>query len=233
MFSDSLSSRTSVSSSALTKLFVLAAGVTGGCMKIYPDPELPDIVVTWDEYSCEDGSEQVRISLYAFEGTAPIDERTVPCNAVSVRFEDVARERYRVDGELVAGEQTYTTDGVEADLRDGVNERVYMYFDTFSNLRIEWTFEPGSSCSSLGAQWVAIDVAYPDEAFGFSNTTPCQLPSYMMHLSEETFRIRVRAIANNRTVAVAPEQDVVIGPGLTDLAVVLAPCGADCPEPPD
>ncbi len=232
MSSGSLSSRTSVSSSALTKPFVLAVAL-GGCMKIYPDPELPDVVITWDEFTCEDAPGQVHISLYDFDGATPLDERTAPCSALSVRFDDVARERYRLEGELVTADRVIPTEGVEADLRDGVNERVFMYFDTFSNLRVEWTFAPGSSCATLGALWVAIDVSLPDETFEFSNTVPCDLPSYMTRLAEDTFRIRVRAISNSlTTVGVAPDEEVVIGAGLTDLAVVLAPCGADCPEPP-
>jgi hypothetical protein len=220
-----------VSSSVPTKLLVLAAVVLGGCMKIYPDPELPDIVVTWDEFYCTEGTEEVRIAVYPFDSTDALGDTTVPCSALSVRFDDVARARYRVEGELHADGEVYNTVGVEADLHDGVNKRVYAYFDTFSNIRVEWTFENGASCASLGTPWVAIDAAYMDEpTFDFTNVLPCELSAFQTHLAEDRFRIRVRARSNTATVAVAPIEEVVLGQGLTDLAVVLAPCGADCPE---
>jgi hypothetical protein len=200
-------------------------------MKIYPDPELPDIVVEWDTYDCMEGIEEVHITVYPEGGTEPIADTTVPCSAQSVRFDDVARERYRVEGTLTTSDEVFTAQGVEADLRDGVNERAYVYFDTFSNIRVAWTFEPGSSCASLGAPWIAIDVGtVGSETFDFTNHSPCELSPYTNRFPEDVaLRIRVRAHTRTATLAVAPVEEVLLGTGTVDLSVVLAPCGANCP----
>src|SRR5262249_45758768 len=55
------SCRTSESNLRRSDLLVLAG--LAGCMRIYPDPELPDLTVEWDEFECMDATADIAITV--------------------------------------------------------------------------------------------------------------------------------------------------------------------------
>lgn len=199
-------------------------------MKIYPDPELPDIVVRWSDFDCMEGTGEVRVAVYSFDGFEPILDTTVACTALEVEVEDVARERYRVDATLSLRDDEYPSRGIEVDLRDGVNELVDVYFDTFSNLRITWTLPSNTTCAAFGTPLVAIDYGVPGEpTFEFSNETPCEFSPYSQYFPPGARRIRGRALSGMSTRAISPAVEVVIPPtGRADVMLELAACDP-CP----
>jgi hypothetical protein len=209
------------------------AVLAGGCMKIYPDTELPDVEVQWEDFDCVDGTGDVRIELLAFETSEVVAETTVACTALAVTFEDVARERYRVEGSLLDTDgSVYSRNRSPVDLRDGISERVPLYFGAFSNFRIGWTFETGT-CATSGARVIVIDFAYMESpTFETFFEEGCLFSPYFGFLPEGSHRVRLRARANLETLAVSPTLDVVIVANeVTDVGtVVLAECGADCPD---
>jgi hypothetical protein len=238
MFLASPSSPTSVSSFALTKVLVLAA-VVGGCMKIYPDPELPDIVVNWEDFDCRDGTGDVRIAVVTYEGSDVIAETTVTCSTLTVTFKDVAREHYRVEGYLLDLDgEIFSSNQSEADLRDGISERVSMYFNAFANFRVAWMFETGT-CASNGADAVEVELAYMGSTmFQTSAGSECQFTPLFATLPTGDHRVRLRALdystPNLATIALSPEIEVsIVENNVTDVGtLVLTPCGADCPDLP-
>jgi hypothetical protein len=134
---------------------VVIVAALGGCMKIYPDPELPDVTIEWTELDCRDGTFDVVLALIGDDGTR--SETTVPCSDLSAKFPDLDRQRYRVEGELRDGAGVVFNNATdEADLRNGINKRVYLYFGGFSNFRASWTFAGGATCESLGASYISV-----------------------------------------------------------------------------
>ncbi|MBL0219514.1 MAG: hypothetical protein IPQ07_37305 [Myxococcales bacterium] len=66
------------------RLALAALGLTG-CMRIYPDPELPDVTVLWGEQDCRDGTGNVAITLTGVD-TPSTATTTVPCTDHTVAF---------------------------------------------------------------------------------------------------------------------------------------------------
>src|SRR5215213_2108771 len=87
---------------------VLCIALLAGCMKIYPDPELPDIEVQWSVQSCPSENAMVSITLEGVDDAAVQRLITVACTASSATIEDVARQRYKLVGSLFneAGEES-------------------------------------------------------------------------------------------------------------------------------
>lgn len=202
-------------------------------MKIYPDNELPDVEVRWEELDCREGTGDVRIELLAYEAPDVVAETTVSCTALGVTFEDVVRERFRVEGFLLDTEgAVYSRNRSAVDLRDGISERVPMYFGGFSNFRVGWTFDTGT-CETHGARVVVMDFAYMDSpTFQTLFEEGCLFSPYFAFLPEGSHRMRLRARANLQTIAVSPTLDVTtVADEVTDVGtLVLSDCGADCPE---
>ncbi len=120
-------------------------------MKIYPDPELPDLDVEWNTEDCSADTPEVSISLVAVdEGT--IIEQVVPCDMLKTTLKDVDRKRYRIDGALLYADGTvFSSSNGEADLRNGISDDVYLYFGGSAYFRVAWDFASGASCASLDA----------------------------------------------------------------------------------
>ncbi len=206
-------------------------------MRIYPDPELPDVVVEWfAEHECAEDTDRVVVSLSAIDPPAEIGTITAPCRDASVRFEDLARVRYHVEAKLE--DQTglvYGDQEAELDLRDGLSERFMPFFGRVpgSNFRVAWTFDMGASCESLSAPTVVVratmDGGGPPRSFiGF-----CESPILLDVLAPEgTYTLTARALRGNGIVAVSPESAplAVTRGALTDFGTLtLTPCGASCP----
>lgn len=201
-------------------------------MRIYPDPELPDVDVEWFEGDCRPGTGDVAISLIGVDDPALRTDVTVPCADLQATFEDVARERFRLIGTLrdLDGE-VFSNSWADLDLRDGLDERASLYLGAFANFRVGWAFDLGASCESLGADAVLIDLISGPMS-GFGTGAPCELSPHLTNVPFGVYTITLRAIAGEAIVAVAPDlADVVIdADALTDLGtVVLTPCGPSCP----
>lgn len=206
-----------------------------GCMKIYPDPELPDVKVGWGDQDCRDGTGDVRVTLTGLDHDSTTTT-TVPCTDLKMRFPDVARERFHVDGALLdlAGNVFLTSDGGDVDLRNGFNKDTGLYFDGFSNFRVAWMFDGGASCASLAATSVAVVFSLPGmpdfEGFQY----PCEFPELSRMVIPDTYTVHLEAYTADEVtvVALSPETApfVVTQSGFTNLGTLtLTACGAACP----
>jgi hypothetical protein len=217
----------------LRRASLLIVALTG-CMKIYPDPELPDIEVGWVDQDCRDNTRDVRVTVTGLD-TDSTTTTTVPCADQVVYFRDVARERFHVDGALLdlAGNVFITSDGGDVDLRNGFNQDTGLFFQAFSNFRVTWTFDGGSSCASLAAYGVAIVFSLPGMPDIDGYQVPCEFPELTGMVAADTYTAHLQAYAGDQTiVAVSPETApfVIAEDGFTDLGTLtLTPCGAACP----
>jgi len=206
-------------------------------MRIYPDPELPDVVIEWfPEIDCGEDTDRVVVSLFTVDPAAEVSEVEVPCQDAGARFDDVARLRYRLSakledpsGAVLGGHDT------DIDLRDGLNERVTAFFgrSPTANFSVSWTFDMGSSCESLSATTVLLRATLPGgDPFFFD--APCDEPLFLNAIPlEGTFTITARAVAGGgAVVAASPESApfTITRNEIADLGtIVMSPCGAACP----
>lgn len=201
-------------------------------MKIYPDPELPDVKVEWSE--CRPDTPDVHIRLEGIDNAASTTEVTVACADMKATVADVRRERFHVTGELLdaAGNMFVSADGGEVDLRNGFNKTTSLYFDAFANVRVTWTFSSGS-CDSLGASDMGIFFSTPDEPEAYLISRACVIPPITGTAPAGIYTAQLRAFRPDlRVVAVSP----TFGPfevtddGFVDLGTqTVTPCGAACP----
>jgi hypothetical protein len=217
---------------------VAVALALGGCMRIYPDPELPDILVEWfAELDCSEDGDRVVVSLSAVDPAAEVGMVAVPCRDGGVRFDDVARARYHLAAHLedTAGAPLggYDTD---IDLRDGLNERVSTFFGRAggSNFRVAWTFDMGASCAALSVTFMVLQASIPDGEPLFSWNAPCEAPVFVDVIPiPGTFTLSARAIAADAVVATSPESApfAVASGAIIDFGTLtLSPCGTACPQ---
>ncbi len=203
-------------------------------MRIYPDPELPDVKVEWGEQDCRDGNFNVAVTLKGID-TESTETVTVPCADLKMAFVDVARERFHVEGTLLdsTGAVLNTSDGGDVDLRNGFNQSTGLYFDGFSNFRVRWSFEGGATCMSLDVEDVQIQISLPDEPDVGFYQYPCELSQATGSVAPGTYTAVARAYARDQSViGVSAETApfVVTESGFTDVGTIsIAPCGASCP----
>jgi hypothetical protein len=221
-----------VSSFALAS--ALAVVLCGGCMKIYPDEELPDVEVEWDPV-CPAEAGDVRIVLYTWGTREVAAELTAPCGAGQVVFEDVAREQFRVDGYLLdrTGEVIGANQGWEADLRDGLSERLSSMYFELANVKIAWELEEGVSCASLGVIYISSELRVLESAnFDQWNPTFCNSTPWWAHFPTYTSQIRLRAVGKAGTVAISdPTPELMLSETeITDAGtLLLRRCDGACP----
>lgn len=199
-----------------------------GCMRIYPDPELPDLEIEWDP--CEDGARDVEITIVDQESGDSL-VRVEPCEVERFTLEDVKRHRYQLHGRLLASDgTTIATAYNEVDLRNGFDESSYMYFGSSAYFRVAWEFDIGASCQSLGAELVLIDIFAVEGDSTY--TTFCEAGIWLGYPFGQTIQVQLRALADEQTVAISPRTgDLMLDPPLlTDAGTLtLTPCGASCP----
>ena len=186
-------------------------------MRIYPDPELPDVDVEWLAEDCRAGDEMVYLALDGLDSTTHI-EMTVACTAVKATFEDVKRERFVIRGELRdANGTTVTENEYEVDLRHGLDQTAYLYFGAFDTFRVAWTFDMGASCASLGAR--DVEISFSDQ-FGYQ--FPCQFAGVSGSAPDGDFTVILRAkTAEGTPVAESQPVDVTFdSQTLTDLGTL-------------
>lgn len=204
-------------------------------MRIYPDPELPDIQLDWSIEDCREGTGDVRVTLTGIDDPDTVLEATVPCTDTLAVFPDVARERYLLNGTLLdmTGAE-YAGWYDELDLRNGIDARTYLYFGGGGNVRVGFTFEPGESCDSLGIRVVTGRFTPQRPPFeSWELPVACQAHAVFATLPEEAFTVRLVAFDTTGTIAAAPESPVFTpppAPALTNLGnLVLARCNPSCP----
>lgn len=209
----------------------------GGCMRIYPDPELPDVVVEWHaEADCLDDGDRVLVSLSTADPVAEVGLAAVPCRDATVRFDDVARVRHRLAVRLEDAEgAVFGGNNGEVDLRDGLSERVFVFFGRApdSNFRVAWTFDMGASCEALSALSVLLVASMPAGGPMFYFHAPCDAPVFLNAIPlEGTYTLTARAFSVDGVVAASPASapfEVTRG-AITDLGTItLSPCGDACP----
>jgi hypothetical protein len=198
-------------------------------MRIYPDPELPDLTVRWQDFDCTDGG-NVTITV---TGIDTMMEQTVACSDLMVKFVNVAREQYQVVGRLDTGAAMPGMAEEPVDLRAGFNKTIDLFFQSFFNFQVEWTFAVGQSCALLAADTVVIYISSPDvpDQFGFSGfCTDGFIGNGLTVLG--TYTAHLAALSGDKIVARSPETppfDITDG-GLTDLGLqTLTACGSACP----
>jgi len=210
----------------------------GGCMRIYPDPELPDVVVEWSaERECVQDTDRVAVSLMTVDPAAEVGAVTAPCRDGTLRFDDVERVRYQVVSRLedTAG-VVFGGSDAEIDLRDGLSERVFAFFgrSPFSNFRVAWAFDMGASCASLSATAVHLEFSMLGGGASAFFDLPCQIGVLSNVIPfDGTYTLTAQAIAADAVVAVAPESaPFSVSPGtIADLGTItLTPCGTACPS---
>lgn len=202
--------------------FAAASLALGGCMVIYPDPELPDLKATWFEDDCRSGTGNVAMTLVGLDATTRT-EVAVPCTDVAFTFVDVARERYRVEAVLQDDRgEVFSQSGTEADLRNGFDERIDLYFGAFSNFRVGWTFAMGATCTSLGVNQMGLRFSSPEGIAMFEMLGWCELTPHLGSVPDGTYTLGVRAYSSTGVVATSPESKEfeIAEPGLTDLGIV-------------
>lgn len=203
-------------------------------MKIYPDPELPDIEVEWYDGDCAGLDGSVLLTLTGVDDTAVKQELSVACNGLGATFKDVPRQRYMLDGRLVdaMGEEYSRAQPMDLDLRNGIDETAYMYFGGFNNFTVGWQFEGGATCASLGVAFVSVDLVQEGMVVGGS-AGQCQQMILFGSGPVGTFDVDVSGFSDNGTVlATSPRiEQVTLGlDAITNLGLVtLAPCGDQCP----
>ena len=218
---------------ALLALVLLGAS---GCMKIYPDPELPDVLVEWYEGDCQDDGVNIEITMTGVDDPTERHTATVACEMMKTTFKDVSRQRFHVTGSLVDGMGgVFAASEADVDLRNGFDETAYLYFGVaFSNFRVSWTFDMGDTCTSLNADGVQVIFLRNGEPY-FASGGPCELGTINDSGQPGTYSVGAAAFDfDGVTVAYSmqPIPDVTIGfSGHVDIGtIVLTACGSTCPD---
>jgi hypothetical protein len=213
---------------------------TGACMTIYPDPELPDVVVEWfvDE-TCVDGVTGVRVEILGDVST------DFPCAGGIGRIEDIARTQHDVQVALLDDTDTIVgrSEPFSVDLRNGAShrERVFWFYRDEGLIALAWQFAGGESCASLGITSLQVN-AYPEDTTvgqsGFGASCERGELDYYPGLLAGTYDFHVVGVRDQTGEVVAASMwitdQVIRDRGeLTDLGTVeLARCPPCDLEPP-
>jgi hypothetical protein len=230
----------------------LAVALAGGCMTIYPDPELPDVVVEWTTGdACTDGVASVRVEVLDADPALPAIAQDFPCADGVGRVEDVARTRHDVRVALLDGAQAIVARAAPfaVDLRDGASrrEQVWLFYRDEGLFAISWRFAGGESCASLGLMFLQIN-AYPDDPllgqWGFGATCePGELGEldYYPSLLAGTYTFQIigtvemtgELVAASMRIAdqVIPDRGELVDLGTVELTR-CPPCDVEPPPPP-
>jgi hypothetical protein len=209
-----------------------------GCMKIYPDPELPDVEVQWFTFDCGEGPSTITISLIGVDTPAARVDHSEPC-AIEAKttFADLARERYTLAGSLLDANNQPVGRGVDfevIDLRNGLDTRTSLFFDMFIDLGLGWTFaDETTTCESLAADTVRVQLS-PQGKPAFTVDRPCELGGYTGGVDGGIYTASVRALSAGAVVATSPESAPVTVDErmLADAGILtLTPCAPSCPAP--
>jgi hypothetical protein len=194
-----------------------------GCMKIYTDPELPDIEVEWTDTDCIPPTTDIALVLVNRDDGTRVETRTA-CGDLGTTFADVARERHALQGlSLDLAADVVSSASAEIDLRNGLDERAYLFFGgTPSNYRVAWTFETGTTCASLDATFMLLDFT-PLGSEPYTLGTVCELTPHYGVVPEGTYTLALRLLADDDRVVATSEPSaalVVTATELTDFGTL-------------
>jgi hypothetical protein len=218
----------------LRRTELIACVVLAGCMKIYPDPELPDAEISWYDGDCREETGDVVVALVGVDDTSLRSELVAPCTDARVTFVDVLRQRFRVEGTLkTTGGDVFTTAEGEIDLRNGFDVETSLYFGGFDNFRASWMFDVGHTCESLGAFDILIELSLPGGQPAYGASGYCQLGALTARMPPGTYTARAIAFSaqDQEPVAISPSSPelMLTATGFSDAGTfVLSPCGTDC-----
>jgi hypothetical protein len=226
---------------AVVSATVLFSLLTASCMRIYPDPDLPDIKVEW-QAECAPNS-TVDVELVP-PGESPKGEvaASAPCADQRMIVPNVERARLRVVGVLheVNG-AVVSQSSEEVDTSDGNNKHAFLFFEgaEFGRLALAWRFAAGDTCASVGAVNVEVTFSSIDMTNQSSLLSRCDVGRFDNELALEAGVYSMQPFAVGITgtrVAFAPPRSgvVIAGRGvLTDLGTVeLRRCDASCEPRP-
>ncbi len=180
-------------------------------MKIYPDPELPDIEVEWFEGDCRDGGGEVDISLMGVDNTSFRADQTLPCLDVHAAFADLARERYRLDATLhTPSGDVVSNRSEDLDLRNGLDKTVSLYFGDLKNVHVAWTFDMGATCESLAADFVIAEFASTMFPEPFELSASCEDTQLTGFVPDGTYTVVAHALSDMTTVAESPRSSEIV-----------------------
>jgi hypothetical protein len=203
---------------------IAIAALLAGCMRIYPDLELPDLEVSWYIEDCADT--ELALALIGVDADRRYEARADACDMEGLALVDLARERYRLEGTVIESDGTLSGSALaDVDLRAGNDDRAFLFLGA-GYLNIGWRFEMGATCGSLGADVVAIELAQDT-----SYDVPCSFGSITLSPGPGTYTIRLRALAGGTPVAASDAlPGVVVRRGFVDLGTItLVPCAGVCP----
>jgi hypothetical protein len=204
-----------------------------GCMKIYPDPELPDIEVEWYDGDCGETPTDMVLTLTGVDDTTVKLQTSAACSTTKATFKDVPRQRYKLQGSLFddTGEELNRAQA-EIDLRNGIDEHADLWFGSISNFRVDWTFDMDATCASLGVDFVQVEFSVDGEP-RYGQGAPCPFRPLSGGAPKGVYTLRAYARDYEGTIlAVSPEvPDLMFDfDTVTDVGtLVLTPCGDDCP----
>jgi hypothetical protein len=219
----------------LRRASLIALVALGGCMKIYPDPELPDAKFEWFTGDCGEGT-QMSIAITGVDDPTEHHETTALCSDEKATIKDVSRQRYTITAETqddMGNVRMGMSDVL--DLRNGYDRTAYLYFGSFSDFIAIWRFDMGASCASLGANLVSIEF-YVEDQFRTATGRGCT-DGMLFDMGEPgIYSVIARAMDYEtlETFAISqPLPDVVLGNGLANIGpLLLTPCAPDCPPLP-
>jgi hypothetical protein len=207
-------------------------------MKIYPDPELPDVEVSWFAIDCGQAPSTITIELIGIDTPATHLVQTAPCTLdteATLAYPDLARERYRLTGSVLDSNNQPASRAEsfeDIDLRNGNDITTSLFFDTLNDISVAWTFaDDTTTCASLVADTVQLRFS-PQGKPMFTVERPCEFGSYFGGAASGVYTVSARALSSGATVATSPEsppvtvdekQFVDIGP------LTLTACAPDCP----
>ena len=220
------------------RLVVLLAGAAG-CMRIHPDPELPDVIVEWPT-DCGDDGVTVRVDVVSPDGTEVSQDAA--CADGKVRVEDLERTSHTITASLLDADGAVLGRAIpsEVDLVGGHSRRSYLpeFARDHSFYRVAWTFDGGDTCASLGARSMLIDLRNDERAIWGGGACADGALGFPVPIEPGTYTLRVFAYRPGDDAAVAasqPRPDVVIPDrgALADLGTIaLTRCTPICETPP-
>ncbi len=220
----------------LAAVIAAAAASSAGCMRIYPDPELPDVIVEWSS-ECVDGARTVRVELTSSAGE--VTTADFECLAWEGRVEDLDREEHTVHVAVLDAQQEVLGRAIPTtvDLRDGVSKRTYVgtFLVDEGLIDVAWTIAASETCATLGTDTVELRLTRETSSTSLTANCSAGTLDYDIPVEAGSYAAQLHAVDNAtyQTVAISPLlPDVVVRPRgeTTDLGTLeLTRCAPSCP----
>jgi len=192
-----------------SKFLIISLGLLTGCLRIYPDPELPDVEITWFDGDCMQAmATKVSVSLTGIDDPSQHADAEVACSDQKMTFADVQRIRFHITAVMrdAAGHKLGIADFQDTDLRDGLDKTTDLFFNIFGpNFSVAWAFEGDATCTSLAAETVALRFTPTDGTPPLTVDQPCEAQLFYGFAPLGTVTVSARALAASVAVAESAE----------------------------